>query len=499
MKIEPANEEGVLTIDWASSPSSTSDIALTVFHAGFAPWTIDEGTVRRTNWQLGVNKVDVSLVKGDQVTIAIEDLRTEGTDSNLSTLVGGVRLKLASRMTNMQMNWTKRTFEQVHLSADQNVFYGPELPSISKEQTHVKFTVCDRRFVQGYLRDKLTGQPLARRRISAYATRIESLRAQAITEEDGYFRISVPAVDSELKFVVWPLVATSRGSNHQLFSRDSLANPIELTDTFDLENQLEVKSMEDNAELVYAISTGDLEPDYIASGTLKKIEYHSDRYKHRNLFGFNLRTAMFGISEAMVDPASINTKQDESILRELRLKPANVLRGRLVNEQGDPIAWQLFSIRTGVRTGLNFTQVQWTSSFGRFASSALPQNHELQLGIEGLKEINVPALTESQDVGDVILRQRTQFRIPVLDYYVDRWINGSVLPVDQVNRKIPILVVHDTFIPVSTLKLLSLAYPKDKLTILVIHYPGLVSSGALRRYNKKLPYAIANFLWQLTS
>ncbi len=209
----------------------------------------------------------------------------------------------------------------------------------------------------------------------------------------------------------------------------------------------------------------------MAVGTATNIEYAEHQFDHRDLFGFDLRTAVFGKSNKPDESQPRKATAAEPIRRELQLQPANVLRGRVVNEQGQPVAWNLFSINSRTPNGSNFTQSQWSSSHGRFATSSVPQDQGLQLNI-GSRDQSLPPLTKSQDLGDIKLTVREQANIPTLNYHVDRWIHGSALPAHAVNRQLPVLVVHDTGIPVSSLQLLSYAYPKDKLTIVAIHYPG---------------------------
>ncbi len=119
------------------------------------------------------------------------------------------------------MDWTKSPSEQVYLSTDSDVIYGKRLPVVSKEKSHIKFTICNRQLVQGYLRDKQTGRPLPRRRITAYATINEETERECrygrrrvlsdvCTRGGRRFEIHYLAADEASGLARWPARFTQR-------------------------------------------------------------------------------------------------------------------------------------------------------------------------------------------------------------------------------------------------------------------------------------------------
>ena len=476
LKLLPADDSGKITFDWAGGTFMSQ---LVVWHPEYAPWALSNNGGQRINWNAAKVDLNVALVKGDRVTIRWDDRRTDRRGEPFDFSVDQLGLRATEATFKLQVDRANSP-PTIAWQATQNIVL--ENPTLPTEGLEHKITLYEPQTVHGFLRDKKTNAPLPDRLIS-FGSDDHSVTSSTTTEPDGYFQVTIPKTDADAKLVIYPGARYAKSPITEVLPRKSLALPLALFDSLEQNRQLSVKFDEAANNIVYTIESND--PFAVARGTARKVEYDQVRYDDNDLRGYALNAPLYGTSKASDKLLPRVAAADQPILREIELKRARPLSGRLVNLQGNPMVWYDFAVLEENRNPLTV----WTSSHGRFATSLVPPTQPLNLSVES----NSYTINQAADLGEVVclpstlatlpknspkgqrafVVQRRQLvkRVPSLDYHVDRWMHGEAIPINKLNRKLPVLVVHGSTIPVSELQLISYAFPKDKLTIIAIHYP----------------------------
>ncbi|MCC6509162.1 MAG: hypothetical protein IT423_08650 [Pirellulaceae bacterium] len=475
LKLVPGDDSGKITVDWAGGTFTRN---LLVWHPEYAPWELNSHDGQKINWNDATIKMNVTLVKGDRVTIQWDDLRATGRGLPFDFSVNQLGLQATDATFTLHVDRAQSP-PTIHWRATGNIML--ENVTLSNDRLEHTIRLLEPQTVHGFLRDKLTNVPLPGREIVVHSA--DTTFASSTTQPDGYFQVTIPKTDADPKLTVSPDSWYAKLPEPQILPRTSLARPISLFDSLDQTRQLVIKTDEAANRIVYAIES--THPMVVGRGTARTFEYDEGRYDGHGLHGYALNAPLYGVSKAADGVGPKVATANQPIRREIELKPTTALRGRLVNRQGNPLARYSLAVLRDQGNPLTV----WTSSHGRFATSLVPPSQPLTLAVE----TNRYSVIQSADLGEIVClgshleslpnqgpkRQRSFVvqsrqlvkRVPSLDYHVDRWIHGEPVPIDRLNRKLPVLVVHGSTLPVSALQLISYAFPKDKLTIIAIHYP----------------------------
>ncbi len=198
-----------------------------------------------------------------------------------------------------------------------------------------------------------------------------------------------------------------------------------------------LKPEPESNNLVCAVQTEGSMAGVKLFGIAQKLEATTMDGTEFDLYGYALNVPMSGRWKGI--PGSYD-RVEESFERVIPLRRENVVRGRIVTKDGAPSGWFRMSVRgltpPGSQRPFDFDRTFVTSSLGRFAMGAVPQDQELELNAESTKK-KVSALSESIDVGDIQAYRYGQANIPNFHFHVDEWICGQPEKVDEPNRQVP--------------------------------------------------------------
>lgn len=497
LNIAPSNSEGKLSIDWIG-PSLRSQ--LFIWQPDYLPWHLGRDlNVKQPqpDWNRDKVSLTVSLVKGEPLTIQWEDLRTERRGEPFAFSVDSFPFESNGPTFQLMMDWKEHPHRSFEWRAEPGVLLCRA--EMTKETNPHKIRIVNSQLVHGCLRDKQTMLPLAARHIIVgYSD--DRFSTSAISQADGYFQLVLPKIDGDFKFTIAGANLFAALPEPQIVPSKSLAKPLALFDSFDSSRQLVIKPEENANKIVTVVEAVDSPDSTVAwSGTALKFSYNEHFYDRLALIGYALNVPLYGESEARGEQKITPESADKPVVREIELKTSSALRGKLLDRVGQPVAWYQIAV---LKKGAN-PYAFWTSSHGRFATSLVPQDQPLTLSAQ----TETALVDKARDLGEVIavsgldripfdrypkgtvflkVQRHEQVKVPGLDYHVDRWIHGEPMPVDKLGRRLPVLVVPGREFPIARLQLLSYVFPKDKLTIIVIHYPDDENPNALEALKAEL-------------
>ncbi len=226
LRVAPTDRQGRLTIDWCGRSREHEFIA---YHPEYAVWRMDAALGKSVDWNAQDVALDVTLAKGELVTVEIEDLRKQHRGQPISVFQSGFTLNGAAPKVTFRMDWSKDSSQSISFSASPNSMVKSSQIQVSRESSTVKLRICDRKIVRGFLRDATTKFPLPGRSIYVNSTKHDYFSSDAASSLDGYFEVTVADIDGPWSFTVRPNGRPDY-QNPNKVQLDPLNPPIQLWD-----------------------------------------------------------------------------------------------------------------------------------------------------------------------------------------------------------------------------------------------------------------------------